>query len=75
MTPTEIIVAAIPYTVQALVAVTLGTYAAYWTAHARAVERTRWIGARPLGAIPAEDRALRLRYAALRRAADRRAVA
>ena len=75
MTTTDIILAAIPWAVQALVAVTLGTYAWYWTAHNTAVERARWIGPRPLGAIPAEDRALRARYAALRRAANRRAVA
>lgn len=73
MTTASIIAAAVPYAVQAIVAIALGTHAAYWTAHNVAVERTRWIGARPLGALPAEDSALRARHRKLRRKTTNRA--
>jgi len=75
VTTTQIIAAAIPYAVQAVVAIALGTYAAYQTAHNTAMERTRWIGARPLGPIPDEDGELRRRHRALRAAGHRSAAA
>lgn len=78
MTTPDIVAAAVPYAVQALVAIALGTYGWWHTAHNAAVAEIRRNGPRPslhdtLRTAPDEE--LRRRYFALRAAADRRAAA
>lgn len=78
MTTSLILAAAVPYAVQALVAVVLGTFGWWQTAHNAAVAEVRATGARPSlrdALASAPDEALRRRYHRLRAEADRQAVA